>query len=237
MKKLTTLILFIGLFAQAFSQARITVRTANDADFLLFVNDVQVNNVGVISVTVDNILTSKAILKAVFPAQPDKAFSQQLTLKKNTSVFYIIEDVKGEYKFVLKSESSIVINPAKNDVVRTESSYETSPLAMEPEIEPEPENELCPEPASEKAMRTFSSELSEMRFEGQKVSKMKSFIDSNCITAEQLEDLLLGISMEDNKMDILEHSIKRIFDPSNLKGIENNFFLERNKRKVIELIK
>ncbi len=237
MKKIAVLILSIGLFIQAFSQTRITVRSANEADFLLFVNDVQVNSMGVISVTVDNIMTPKTTLKAVFPAQPDRTFSQPLVLKKNTSVFYDIEEVKGAYKFVLKSESSVVINTAKNDVVQVSSNTENPSVAIELDNEPELENQQCPKAATDGELLTLSSELMEVRFEGQKVSKMKTFVNNKCISVEQLEVLLLTLSMEDSKMDLLEHAISRIYDPSNLKGIENNFFLEKNKRKVIELIK
>lgn len=236
MKKLFAVTLFLSCFAHAFSQTRLTIRTSNEADFLLFINDEQVNNKGVISLTVDNILTPKTTLKAVFPAQPDKTFSQQLTLKKNTSVFYDIEEVKGVYKFVLKSESTIVINTTKNDIVSVPSNIEMDSASIESIQLPAAENDLCPTPIKEGALLSFVNELMAVHFEAQKLSKMKNFVTNNCITVDQLEVLLLHLSMEDNKLELLQHSVLIVHDPSNLEGVENNFVLARNKQRAREIV-
>lgn len=236
MKKLLALLCFIGWGAVAQAQSRINIRSANESDFILYLNNVQVNNIGVISLTLDNITSQKINLKVDFPAQPEKSFQQTLALKKNTAVYYDIEEVKGAYKLVLKSESSVVINTVK-------SALQISPMIMdeggasEEQEEVVFENPDCPNHASDKTMLEFMAEIMDSRFESQKLSKMKAFIGNHCVTAEQLSSLILALSMEDNKLELLEYAHQRVFDPSNLKGIVNHFFLERNKSKVLEMLK
>jgi hypothetical protein len=235
MKKLLALIVFIGCIAMVQAQSRINIRTANESDFILFLNDVQVNNVGVISLTLDNIQQQKINLKVNFPAQPDKSFQQTLSLKKNTATYYDIEEVKGAFRFVLKSESSVVINPNKNAMDLTTTMGEGS-WAEESIVEVALENANCPDHASDQQMLEFMAEIMEARFESQKLTKMKAFVDKQCVDATQLGNLLLALSMEDNKMELLEYAFAHVYDPSNLKGIESHFFLERNKRKVLEML-
>lgn len=235
MKKLIAICVLCSLFVNGFTQTRLTIRTANESDFLLFLNDAQVNNVGCISMTLDNIQTPKVTLKVVFPAQPDRTFSQQLNLKKNTSVFYDIEDVKGVYKFMLKSESSITINTNKNEIVSISPVIGADSALVESK-EVVVENSLCASPIDNGLMLTFISELMSTNFESQKLTKMKSFVTANCITVEQLEILLLHLSMEDNKLELLQHSVLLVFDPSNLGHVENSFVLARNKQRAKEII-
>jgi hypothetical protein len=235
MKKLLALIVFIGCVAMVQAQSRINIRTANESDFILFLNDVQVNNIGVISLTLDNIAQQKVSLKVNFPAQPDKSFQQSLALKKNTAVYYDIEEVKGAYKFVLKSESSVVINPNKN-AIENSSSMVVNSWEEETVVETTLENTNCPDFVDDQTMLEFMAEMMEVRFESQKLSKMKAFVDKECVNAKQLGNMLLALSMEDNKLELLEYAHARVYDPSNLKGIDSHFFLERNKRKVMEML-
>ncbi len=218
------------------AQSRLTIRTANESDFLLLLDQTRINNVGCISIGLDNLPAGKHELRIEFPRQPEFSFQQTLTLKKNTAYYYDIELVDKSYKFVLKSESSIIIPASKLNQPGLVAELPVDSVAVDSlKVY---ENSKCKESMSDEAFEDHLQRWMEIRFEEQKLDEMKAVLTNTCITAEQLNLLLGKLSMEENKLEFLSTAIHRITNPSQMRKqrIESNFYLERNRKKALELI-
>jgi hypothetical protein len=80
------------------------------------------------------------------------------------------------------------------------------------------------------------SEVTNAYFETRKLEVMKQFISNSCLRVEQIRYMMSQLSMEDNKFILLRESLNHISDTSNLYRTEADFFLEKNKARVNELL-
>lgn len=222
-----------------FGQSRISVKAADTLDFILFLNDVQVNNMACLSITLDNIEPGKMMLKVNFPTRPQFNFSQSVTIKKATFVYYEIEKSKGSMKLLLKSESTV----ATTD---TQMSAETieAPLEAETEIPVISdstnlvihENQNCVKPVDASLYDSLLKDIDKNFFETRKLEVIKAFMVEHCVRVEQLRYLMSRLSLEDSKLDLLKSSLHHVVDRNNLKKVEQDFFLEKNKARAAAII-
>lgn len=250
MKKPSTIHHFICLlglvllfpFASA-AQSRLSIRAADSLAFMLILGETNFNSLPCLSVTLDmNDNPAQAVTLKV-PSHPEIVITQSLVLKKNTAHFYEIEKKKGKWKLVLKSESTIELSPAgpvtEADVSPVQESA-TSPQAMN-ETPDQPADSTaqkgnCAAPVSVEVFEAMIREVDQNVFESRKLEVMKNFVSSSCIRVEQMRYMISRLSMEDNKVILAKAGIPHIYDLNNLYRIEEDFFLEKNKARVHELI-
>lgn len=233
------ILLFIFLFcfsSEVLSQGTLTVRNNESIGFLLFINDEQVNLIPCVSITLNDLQATRISLKAELPSLTNREITQQITLKNNSSVFYDLELVRDGYRFVLKSESKISRTAKPSGIALPDGGESIGEDAFEESEHSVKRNGDCNNPISESQFERFVSEIKNVDFENKRIQMMTEFIEIHCIKSGQLNTMLSLLAMEEYKLQLVHSSITRIYDPSNLMGIENNFFLERNKSAVIQLI-
>lgn len=231
------LLFFVSIIfpSLAYSQSRVTVKSADSLAFLIKLNDSEINQWPCLVISFDFPVSGKINADVSFPVNPERNFSQILNLKKNYSYFFEVEKSKGILKLVLKSESLLqremeasgVPQPLEgsiaesNDVQTTDSTLSIS--------------SACGQPVSEAQYQQMLNDVKESYFESRKLESMKLFLASNCVSVEQLRFMLSRLSMEDNKITLLRDSGGHVSDIVNLRKIEEDFFLQKNKALVYEI--
>jgi len=236
MKKIILAILII-LPACADAQVRLTVKSSDTLDFVLLINDVRVNNMPCLSITLDNIPSTKTTLAANFPAHPELNFTQAMVFKKNVSVFYEIETQKGALKFVLKSESTMVLPEKKTQVLQPvpQNIMPADSLASD-SLQLADDTKGCSNPVAKEEFDRFTSEINGIRPETKRLQLMKTFVSQNCIRVEQLRLLMSTLALENQKIELLESAMDHIYDLEDLEDVEGDFFMEKSKTRVHSLI-
>lgn len=238
MKGILITLILLSLSVTGWNQSRLTVKSAETYDFILTVNDAVVNNVACLSITLDNITEGKVAVKASIPSHPEIIISQIITLKKYGYAFYEIEKSKGKYKLILKSESSTHV---------IETNIGSIPEDQEPKTDLQTDVQLieaievvgpggCESPVDPDVYDKMLKEVSDNFFETRKLDVMKNFIAQHCVRVEQMRFMMSRLSLEDNKLDLLQTGISHVHDPNNLKKVEDDFFLAKNKARVQVLI-
>ncbi|MFM7233238.1 MAG: DUF4476 domain-containing protein [Flavobacteriales bacterium] len=221
-------ILVIFSHTRLCAQCRITIEAPDSLPFLFSVNDQQVNQLPVLAMTFNNGAAGKLNFKADFPSRPELSFAQTLTVKKDAGVSYSIERSKGALKFVLTSE--IVVNVSPNDLSNTIAATEAD------SAQAEPQHNGCSPLVDDATYRQMHSLADEQHFEAKKLSTMITFIGTSCVRVDQLQYMMSKLSQEDSKLALLIASKDHIYDTENIRGVLDEFFLDRNKTKAVEII-
>ncbi len=231
MKRFFTCFMILCAFKQMESQSRLTVKASEGFDFVLTVNDVTANISPCLYITLDKITSGKTSVKATIPSQPQIIITQTLNLKKNSSAIYEIEKNKGVFKLMLRSET--VLTPSTNDNTNMSDiptdTQEISTLEIKG-----PGG--CESVVDQDTYDAMIKEVSDNFFESRKLEVMKAFVQQRCLRVEQMRFMISKLSLEENKIDLLQVGIKNVHDPVNLKRVEEDFFLEKNKVRVHKLV-
>lgn len=222
------------------AQTRLSIKAADSLDFIFTFNQVAVNQLPVLSITLDKLPAGKHNIKVAVPSHPEIVIDQVLTLKKNTSVYYDIEKSKGVYKLVLKSESTLMF--AENTPTNQPSTAQNlmnipTPIeAVDSSSSVQNNNSGCQSPVHPEDFEQMIAEVNAHFFETKKLDVMKNFLMHHCVRVEQLRFMMSKLSLEDYKYDLLKTSLTHIYDRDKLKSVENDFFLEKNKARVYQLL-
>ena len=188
-------------------------------------NEIAVNQIPVLSLTLDQPASGKINFKADFPGRPELSFTQVIAIKKNTSLEFSIERSKGTLKFILKSESEMIfpdmsLKNQDSDTTKTAGSNHTG----------------CYPVADDSAYQAMLASAESQHFESKKLSVLSEFASTHCIRTEQLRTMMAMLTQEDNKITLLLASKSHIYDPEQIRDVLNEFFLDRNKQKATEII-
>lgn len=209
----------------ATAQCRISIESPDSLPFLFSVNDLVVNQVPILSITLDQASAGKINFKADFPSRPELNFSQVMTIKKNAFVSYSIERNKGTLKFMLTGESEISFPFL--DLSAGEQSTADAPSER---------HSGCFPVADDAAYQEMLLLADAQHFESKKLSILSDFASTQCIRIEQLRFMMNKLTQEDNKLALLIASRDHIFDPEQAQQLLNEFFLAKNKAKATEII-
>jgi hypothetical protein len=209
----------------ATAQCRISIEAPDSLPFLFSVNDRVVNQVPVLSITLDQAACGKTNFKVEFPARPELNFSQVVTIKKSAFVSYSIERSKGTLKFMLTSESEISF-PYLDVSDNEQSSTDT----------PSTRHSGCFPVADDAAYQEMLVLADAQHFESKKLSILCDFANAQCIRVEQLRFMMNKLTEEDNKLALLIATKDHIYDPEQAQQVLNEFFLAKNKTKASEII-
>jgi hypothetical protein len=209
----------------ATAQCRISIESPDSLPFLFSVNDLVVNQVPVLSITLDQASAGKINFKADFPSRAELNFSQVMTIKKNAFVSYSIERNKGTLKFILTGESEISFPFL--DISASEQSSADAPSER---------HSGCFPVADDAAYQEMLLLADVQHFESKKLSILSEFASTQCIRIEQLRFMMNKLTQEDNKLALLIASKDHIFDPEQAQQLLNEFFLAKNKAKATEII-
>jgi len=217
------MLLLIASLAQG--QCRIRIEATDTLPFLFSINETVVNQVPVLSVTLDQDVEGKVKFKADFPFRPELSFTQMVTLAANTSVTYSIERSKGNLKFIVVSESEMIFPYPANDSNTTINSMDTIVA-----------HTGCFPVVDDGLYEDMLSEVGQQHFEAKKLSILSSFASEECLRTEQLRTMMGLLTQEDNKIALLMAAKDQIYDPEQLPEVANDFFMARNKVKAKEII-
>lgn len=207
------------------SQCRIRLESPDSLPFLFSMGETSINQIPVLSITLDQPVCGKINFKADFPARPELSFTQVVTIKKNTYLEFAIERSKGTLKFILKSESEM----AFPESVAIGALADSSKTAL-------PNHTGCFPVADDAAYQAMLDNVEGQHFESKKLSILSEFASSQCIRTEQLRTMMGILTQEDNKIALLLASKDHIYDPEQIRDVLNEFFLARNKQKAAEII-
>jgi hypothetical protein len=218
-----TSLLILSLAADG--QCRIRVESPDSLPFLFSMNEKAVNQLPVLSLTLNQSASGKINFKADFPARPELSFTQVITIKKNTSLEFAIERSKGTLKFILKGESEMIFPEIlevnnDSDSSKTNASNHTG----------------CYPVADDAAYQAMLNGVEAQPFESKKLSLLTEFASNQCIRTEQLRTMMSILTQEDNKIALLISSKNHIYDPEQIRDVLNEFYLARNKQKATEII-
>ncbi|MFM9983904.1 MAG: DUF4476 domain-containing protein [Flavobacteriales bacterium] len=225
-----------GTTTSLFAQSKFNLRTPDSLAFLLSISNTRVNNIPVVDVTIGNLPSGITNFKVVFPTHPEITIDQSIELKPGGSSFFEVAKVKGKYKLALVSESvtaPIIDAGTPVPTALNVAEFASDTLVVE---EVKIESGQCDGVVSEADFELLKGELRETVFEMRRYEKLKVYMSSHCLRAEQVRYLLAQLNTEDLKIRLFEISVDHVFDRAKLMVIEEDIFLEKNKRRVREIL-
>ena len=229
-------LLVFGTTTNLLAQSKFNLRTPDSLAFLLSISNTRVNNIPVVDVTIGNLPSGNTNFKVVFPTHPEILIDQAIELKPGGASFFEVSKVKGKYKLALVSES--VTAPIAEVGTPFPAAMNIAEFASDTLVveEVKIESGQCEGVVSEGDFDQLKSELREMVFEMRRYEKLKVYMSTHCLRAEQVRYLLAQLNTEDLKIRLLEIGVDHVFDRSKLMVIEEDIFLEKNKRRVREIL-
>lgn len=225
MKQRIILILtFLVSFIHISAQTKVNIKAADSLKFHLFINDQPVNNIPCTSITLVEQPAGKTVYALTFPNNETLNINQNLTFKKNTSVFYEVGQSKTGLKLNLVSES--VYTPLTKEVIKTEIELQAELTEDAPELI-ETGNKITAQ-----EFDRLTAAVKETHFEQKKLDKITNTLDSRTISVDQLRYLMALLDTEDSKLLLLTNLKNKISDPARLNSVSEDFFLQKNKEKV-----
>jgi len=227
LRSITLLVLlFCGINASA--QTRINIKAADSLDFILTFNEQKVNNIPCISITLDEQPSGKVGVSLAFQYYESLNFTQIVTLKKNTSVFFEIGSTKTGFKLNLVSESAYY--PMQKNVVNINATADEETIVGQKETL-ELSNNITIQDFDK-----LTSEVKETHFELKKLDKIKTYLDSRMLTIDQFRYLMALLDTEDSKLVLLANHKNQIVDSAHLSSLVDDFFLQKNKEKAQQIL-
>ena len=236
MKNGLILLFVFGISTGLMGQSKFNLKSPDSLAFLLTMTNTRVNNIPVLDITMGNLPSGNTVFKVVFPTHPEITIEQAIELKPGGSSYFEVSKVKGTYKLALISES--VLAPVSTAGTTIPPVMDLSGIVVDTTAvqEVKIESGNCEGVVSEVDFELLKAELSETVFEMRRFEKLKIYMSSHCLRADQVRYLLAQLNTEDLKIRLLENGIDRVFDPAKLSAIEEDIFLEKNKRRVREIL-
>jgi hypothetical protein len=227
MRKLPSAFIFAILACTcslAHAQCKLRIHATDSLAFTLFIQGENINLRPCTDIALPNVASGKLIIKAVLI--DNRNCEQSLTLKDQMAVEYELREVKGMLKFFLIGEAPWNIqNPMVDSVTVVQEIKQQ-----------EPTNDKCQEVFSPEEMESLKMKLRDEHFEAKKLALMEKNLGTKCVRVDQLRYLLSNLELEENKMQLAEHCLPRMYDPARIALIEDDFFLAKNKEKIKWLI-
>ncbi len=236
MKNGLILLFVFGFSIGLFGQSKFNLKSPDSLAFLLMMTNTRVNNIPVVDITMGNLPSGNAVFNVVFPSHPEIIIEQAIELKPGGSSYFEVAKVKGKYKLALVSESistpAAPVGTASPPVMNIAEFALDTAATQEVKIE----SGSCDGVVNEIDFELLKNELAETVFEMRRFEKLKIYMGSHCLRADQVRYLLAQLNTEDLKIRLLEASMGHVFDPAKLTAIEEDIFLEKNKRRVREIL-
>jgi hypothetical protein len=227
MKKSVPLILLVLIAVVAHSQSRLTLSAPDSLAFRFALDGQEVSSALLSSLTLPGVPAGKRTIRMSFG--DGSAHEQALTLKDRIHYTYEFRQTRAGWRLQILSEvawtpsspSGIAVSAASDSVSVLSETSETGG-----------DEGGCTPPVSEARFEQLRTELSQIAFESRKLEAMRKFVLAECIRTDQLRYLLAQLSMEDYKLKLLEDARTRVFDPSRLARVLDDFYLEKNREKA-----
>ena len=84
----------------------------------------------------------------------------------------------------------------------------------------------CHHPMSQADFETLKSSISSKSFEDSKLAIAKQVVESNCLLASQVKEVMMLFSFEDSKLDFAKYAYTRTFDTGNYFKVNDAFTFE-----------
>lgn len=222
--------------APAAAQSKFSLKAPDTLAFLLSMGQMRVNVIPVVDITLSSLPSGSTSFNVTFPQHPEIVIDQQIELKPGGASYFEVARVKGKYKLALVSES--VTAPADLPGAMPQPVMNPVDFALDTLTAPAVVEEAgsCAGPVSESEFDLIKAELRETVFEVRRFEKLKVYAETHCLRAEQVRYLMAQLNTEDLKIRLLESSIGHVFDPAKLQPVEEDIFLEKNKRRVREIL-
>lgn len=234
--KIVILMILVGAL-QSNAQTKFGVSAVDSMAFLLQLNGQQINQWPVVSMTLPNIASGKTNVSLTFPQRPDLKVTADFDFKPNSVVFYEVVKLKGKFKLQLVSESvsatplavTVQAQPSAPNAVEVASAMVDSVAVVL-------ETGACENVTNTEEFESLKASLKDIAFENRRFEKMKLFVEGHCLKVDQLRYLMAQLNTEELKVKLLESGMGHVYDPQRLGAVEEDVFLERNKRRVKELV-
>lgn len=225
------------MFLQTHAQSRISVKSPDSLAFTLSISETAINQWPCISTSFDFPQSGKVNVTMSFPNHKELNFSQTINLKKNYAHFYEVEKSKGAFKLVLRSESLLerAVVAVSGEALQVGMNIQNDSTELIRVDSTTTGSAGCGTPVAVSVYENMLVEVKESYFETRKLETMKNFISGNCVSVEQLRYMMSRLSMEDNKILLVRHSKGHISDVHNIRKVEEDFFLQKNKALVSEI--
>lgn len=184
--------------------------------------------------TIEGVTDGKTTLKIQLAQTTTPTVIQAVTLKPNSQVSYELKQVRGIYKIVPVSEVSLSVSATEN----TQKTDATSNAVIidSAVVSRAPSNSQCPLPMDDVTFSSLKMTLSNTHFEIKRFEILHAVFPSHCVNVDQLRYMMARLEMEENKIKLLQSAMGHIYDPERLSTVEADFFLEKNKVRVREIL-
>ncbi|MBL7918477.1 MAG: DUF4476 domain-containing protein [Bacteroidia bacterium] len=84
----------------------------------------------------------------------------------------------------------------------------------------------CSSPMSASAFNDAKSSISSKSFDETRLKVAKQIIDNNCLSSNQVKEIMLLFSFEETRLDLAKHAYSHTFDPNNYYKLNDAFTFE-----------
>lgn len=95
----------------------------------------------------------------------------------------------------------------------------------------------CSSPMSASAFNDAKSSISSKSFDETRLKVAKQIIDNNCLSSNQVKEIMLLFSFEETRLDLAKHAYSHTFDPNNYYKLNDAFTFETSVDDLDAFIK
>lgn len=221
--KIFTAFAFLFLLAaQSFSQSSyLQLSLYDDEDFQVVFDNTELSSGNVAEF--DNISAGEHYLKVVkegptVPAQADVVYDGKIKIPSGYDVYAVIDEYNAFIIYKKKKYSYNRFIPDGQFIRRCGEKH-----GNKEEVE-YADNNVCKYKAIKKDdYKDLKGTINNLNFESSNMDILKSAIDNNYFTSEQLRELLGYFTFESNKLEIAKYAYKKICDTKNFFKVYDAF--------------
>lgn len=227
-KKLLFLTMFILLSGYGFSQgAYLQLSLYDDDEFLVTFDDKKLSQGNVAEF--DNVNPGEHSLRVVkvginVPAQENVIFDGKIKIPAGDN-YAVIDEYNAFVIYKKKAYNFNRLIPCGDFIKRCGfGSYE-----KEPENTPD---ECRGRTMKKEDYKDLKSSIGNRNFESTNVSILKTALESNYVTSEQLRELLMFFTFDSNKLEVAKYAYKKVCDQKNFFKVYDAFSFETSVEEL-----
>jgi len=224
MKKLIILLLFLPLFGKAQYTSDLLIYNPFNEAFIVYINNVAVNQTPTNKLIINELQADNYTITIGFVNLPIQPITQNIYVQGNAMTS--IKLIKNGNYYTLEIANPIYYN-AINYNPNDPNIHPVPPTPQPPQTEPVPpqqtSNGYCDYPMADADFANALNSIKTKDFESSKLTVAKQIANSNCLTANQVKQIIAQFDFENTKLEFAKFAYTHTYDPENYYIVNDEF--------------
>lgn len=217
-----TFLLFLLLARWAFSQASLNLAPFEQQAFVVYLNGDTTKSVNGEPIVIDSIQEGIHEVNVLLLDSAPTLINTRITLYNGSFENLWIDNRSDTLRLVQLAGKAV------EDVTDVASVEELRTVSANIQVI---RNSSCALPMTAIQFEQSFEDVREELFQSKRMSKARNLISSNCLSVEQLDQLLFLIDNEEKKLELLLHAEDHIFNLSKAASLGKQFVLSKYRKQ------